>query len=273
MPTDSASGLNQFLHLGRVQLTFSGKTLVRAVHQAELVRASKSSTLEAYMADRLPYYYKDPSAIAESFGEGYFITAVKDALRRLPTAESFRESHFGEILSAIYAQEVLGLRLLYSKLTLLTAENANAFKMDVVMYRPNTDPVEFVLAEVKSSMKTAAEGLPAGHDKVCFSNLFDSFNKYKEADLKFDLALIKEKMANLPGEDRERIAKALLPHQERLVQYAGFCVIDASTQDEAESALLGTRKNAKEFDVDVLCVAELPAVVTATYGELEKFTV
>jgi hypothetical protein len=264
------SGLNQFLHAGRLQLTFSGKTLVRSVYQAGLIRASEASTLEAYLADRVPYYYREPSEIAADFGEGYFISAIKDTLRRLPTADNFKESHFGEILAAVYAEEVLGLRRLYSKLALSTSENQNAFKMDVLMYAPGTDPVEFVFAEVKSSMKTATDGMPAGHDNVCFAKLFESFNAYKDADLDFDIALIKERMAELSDEDAALISEALKPHRNRLIRYAGFCVIDTTTYAEDEAALLGTRKNDKTFDVDLLCVADLPEVVQQVYGQLER---
>jgi HamA len=189
-------------------------------------------------------------------------------LRRLPTAETFQESHFGEILVGVYGEEILGLRRIYSKLAFLTAENANAYKMDVLFYRPGTDPVQFVLAEVKSSMKSAAEGLPAGHDKSCFASLFASLNKYGTDDLEFDLAAIKERMSELPADEREAVANALPPHRRRFVQYAGFCVIDRSTHHDGEISRLATQRNQKAFDVDLLCVAELPDVVEATFTAL-----
>jgi hypothetical protein len=258
----------QFLHGGRVQLQFTGASPVRAVHHSRILRTSEFSTLEAYMADRTPYFYKDPAEIAKTFKEGYFLSAVNEVLRRLPSVETFQESHFGEILVGIYGEEILGLRRIYSKLAFLTAENANAYKMDVLFYRPGTDPVQFVLAEVKSSMKSAADGLPAGHDKTCFASLFASLNKYGTDDLEFDLATIKERMSELPAGEREAITNALLPHRERLVQYAGFCVIDHSTHNDGEISRLATQRNQKTFDVDLLCVVELPDVVAATFTAL-----
>lgn len=268
--TSADSGFAQFVHGGRLVLQFVDKAPVRAVYRSDIVRTTDSATLEAYMADRVPYFYKPASEIAAAFEEGFFLSAIKDVLRKLPTAATFRESHFGEIVAGVYGEEVLGLRRLYSKLTLLTAENANAFKMDVLFYQPGTDPVEFVFAEVKSSTKTAADGLPACHDKTCFPSLFASLNKYKAADLDFDLDLIKERMADLPDEDRETIKRSLLPHRARHLRYAGFCVIDSSTHDNGEASLLATRKNEKKFDVDLLCIAELPEVMTATYEALER---
>lgn len=264
----NVGGFSQFVRGERLQMRFDGKEVVRLVHRAEVARTSDVSTLDAYMADRVPYFYKEPAEIAASFQDGYFLSAIKEVLRRLPSAESFQESHFGEILVGIYGEEIMGLRRVYSKLAFLTAENANAFKMDVLFYRPGTKPVEFVFAEVKSSVKTANDGLPACHDRTCFANLFASFNKYEAGDLEFDLTMIKERMSELPEPDREAILHSLLPHRSRLVQFAGFCVIDTSTHDESESELLATRKNDKSFDVDILCVSELPQVVAGTWGLL-----
>lgn len=264
------SGLHNFMHKGRLEMSFEGHSLVRAIHSAEILRRSDVGVLDAYMAERAPYYYKEPAEIANLFGKGYFLDAIKSVLRRLPTAQNFRSSHFGEILAGVYAEEVLHLKRLYSKLALLTAENANALKMDMLLYRPGCNPAEFVFAEVKSSMKTEMDGLPAGHDRACFADLFDSFNRYGEKDRDYDLAAVQERLAVLPEPDRGRIADALLPYRDRKVRYAGFCVIDRSTHDQAECRVLGTRRNDRRFEVDVLCVAELPEVVSGMYETLER---
>jgi hypothetical protein len=260
-----STGLKQFIEQGRLRMTFDGRTLVRAVHQSEIDRVGSDASLDTYIAERLPYFYREPKQVARLFGEGYFLSAIKRALERLPTAETFQSSHFAEILAAVYAEEMLGLRRLYSKLALTTAENTNAYKMDVLLYDPLSDPVEFVFAEVKSSMKTSAAGLPAGHDKSCFADLFTSFNAYKDTDLEFDLGAIKDRMTEVPAADAARITEALLPYHARRVRYAGFCVIDSSTHSEDEAAVLATRRNKKTFDVDLLCVTELPAVASSAY--------
>jgi hypothetical protein len=268
MSAVGAAPFNQFV-AGRLEMTFEGKTCVRVVHRAEVTREGSTSSLEEYMADRAPYYYKDPSQVAELFKGPYFLSAIRKVLLKLPKAAGFRESHFGEIMAAVYGEEILGLRLLYSKLAGLTSENANAYKMDLLFYRPGADPAEFIFAEVKSSMKTADEGLPSKHDKSCFPNLFRSFNHYDHGDLEFDLAAIEERLDDIPEPDRAVIRRSLLPHQDVAVRFAGFCVIDRSTHDVDESSLLATRKSKRAFDVDLLCVAELPAVVDATYQRLE----
>jgi hypothetical protein len=268
METPETAPFNQFLE-GRLEMQFEGKTCVRTLHRAEVKRDGETSTLEEYMSDRAPYFYKDPTQVAALFEGPYFLSAIRKVLLKLPKAANFRESHFGEIMAAVYGEEVLGLRLLYSKLAGLTSENANAYKMDLLFYRPGADPAEFVFAEVKSSMKTAAGGLPAGHDKSCFPSLFDSFNRYKDGDLEFDLATIEERLASLPTDDQEAIHRSLLPHRSRHVGFAGFCVIDHSTHSDDECSVLATRKNDLAFDVDLLCVAELPEVVDETFKKLD----
>jgi hypothetical protein len=260
-----AGGLHQFIHGGRLELRFEGRQVKRAVFSADIVRRSEIAELERYMAERVPYFYKDPRDIADSFGEGHFLQAVNDLLGKLPSSQSFRESHFGEILAGVYGEEILGLKLLYSKLTMLTSENANAYKMDLLFYRPGKTPAEFVFAEVKSSPKHADDGLPARHDKSCFPSLFSSFKNYKDKDRDFDLALIRERIKTINTVDAEAIRDALRPHSPINLRYAGVCVIDQSTRDENEASLLGTRANDKEFDVELLCVAEVRDVAEATY--------
>jgi Cap4 SAVED domain len=267
----SGGGFPQFVETARVQLTWEGLTCVRAVLQSEIVRVSPlSNQLDGYMAGVVPYYYRDPADIARSIPESLFTTAIRDTLSRLPKAESFRESHFGEIMAGVFAEEMLGLRLLYSKLSLLSTENANANKMDLVLYDPRDEPIEFVLAEVKSSPKHSTDGLPAGHDKSCFASLFRSLRDYHEDDQSFDLAVAKDRLSRVPEEDRARVRAALDPYSGSKVRYAGFCVIDTSTRDRDEASVLATRESSKEFDVDLLCVAELPHVIETVYRHLER---
>jgi hypothetical protein len=159
------------------------------------------------------------------------------------------------------------LRLLYSKLSLLTAENANAYKMDLVLYDPASDPVEFVFGEVKSSPKSGP--VPASHDKGCFASLFASFNAYGEDDREFDLAVIEDRLSNLPAGDASRVRDALQPDAYPKVRYVAICLIDIATHDDNEAQVLGTRKNAKTFEADLLCVAELGTVAEETYASLK----
>jgi hypothetical protein len=202
---------------------------------------------------------------------GSFLTTVRDTLRRIPSAESFQESHFGEIVAGLFAEEISELCRLYSKLSLLTAENSNAFKMDLVLCNLKKIPLEFVFAEVKSSPKSADEGLPAGHDKSCFPSLFESFNKYDSVDLEFDLTAARDNLAIMDPGEAKRIHDALLPYGSRTIKYAGFVVIDSATHSEEEAALLATRKNSTEFEVDLICIESLKLNMDSAFAELKRF--
>jgi hypothetical protein len=265
------TGLNRYLRVTRAQLQSGDREHVRAVYRSDVLRAPEvGEPLERWMVGKVPFYYRHPEAIANSFTRTTdFRKPLRDTLRRMPNSESFRESHFGEIVAGIFAEHVLELRLLYSKLSLLTTQNANANKMDLVLYDPRPTEIEFVFAEVKSSTKQGPEA--ACHDEGCFKKLFDSFNLYKDQDRDFDLAVIEERLRELPGDDAARVFAALNVDGDPSIRYAGVCVIDSATQDDEEAAVLATRRNAKMFDVDVLCVGELGPVAAATYQLLEEF--
>lgn len=262
--------MDGYLRLTRARLAQGKSPHVRAVYRSEIVRApEKGEPFERWMIGKVPLYYRRPEAIADSFTRATdFRKPLRDTLRRLPSAASFQASHFGEIVAGVFTEQVLGLSLLYSKLSLLSAENANANNMDLVLYDALPKDLEFVFAEVKSSVKPGPD--PAAHDKGTFKKLFESFNAYKDKDREFDLAVIEERLQELPAGDAERVLAALSIDGDPVVRYAGVCVIDAATQSDDESSVLATRKNDKKFDVDVICVAELGAVASATYGQLEE---
>ena len=268
MPIVGKTGLHRLL-VSRANFSCAEEAC-RLVWQSEFVTEASGLVLCEYVADRAPLFYRRLEHIVDDLKAGLFLTAFKDTLARLPSAESFQESHFGEIIAGLFAEDVLGLRRLYSKLSLLTAENSNAFKMDLLLCNPKVQPIEFILGEVKSSTKSAADGMPPGHHKSCFASLFDSFKKYESGDLTFDLTAARDRLDSLPKEEADRIHAALLPYAERTVKYAGFVVIDTSTRDDAETRVLATRKSVKEFDVELICIESLKTTVDGTYARLSE---
>jgi hypothetical protein len=261
-------GLERFFQVTRVEMSWNGNTCVRKVFHTELCRDCGDLRLEHFMSERIPFYYRDVQNIVDQISEGFFLGPLIATLSRLPTAQTFKQSHFAEILAAEFAQSAMGLHLLYSKLSLLTAENANAFKMDVVLYDPSTSPFSLVFFEVKSSCKSAGE-IPARHDDTAFASLFDSFNRYGRDDAHFDLTAARDRLGELPPDHAVALREAFGRYGGPDVRYAGFCVIDLATHNDEEIAVLATRNNAATFDVDLLCVQELAAVVEASYGRLE----
>ena len=157
-------------------------------------------------------------------------------------------------------------KLVYSKLRLLTAENTNPYKMDLVFFDPNQQRPTFVLGEVKSSMKSKA---PANHDTSCYPSLFNSLREYSDRDLEFDLTAARDNVEALPERERATIRDALLPYSDAAIVYAGFSVIDTTTRRDSETAMLATRASPKSFDVDLLCVDEISQVSRSTYEILD----
>jgi hypothetical protein len=264
----SARPLSRLL-VSRAELRVSGPAC-RVVYVSNFLTRSDGLVLADYVADRAPLFYRKLEHVIADLNAGTFLSAFRDTLAKLPTAESFQESHFGEIVAGLFAEELGGFRRLYSKLSLLTAENSNAYKMDLVLCKPLSTPLEFIFGEVKSSCKAASDGLPAGHDKSCYAALFDSFNKYEEADLEFDLTAARDNLERLGETEAERVREALLPYGARAVSYAGFVVIDSSTHSAEESRVLATRENKKEFDVELICIESLKGTIDAAYTQLRK---
>lgn len=263
--------LAPFVKVNRARFSCA-KTMLRAVFCSELVRnsAEASITLDHFICDRTPLFYREPEKIMNDLHLGFFTTAISDTLSRLPQSPSFRESHFGEILATIFAEEVMGLRRIYSKLSLLTSENSNAYKMDLVLYDPSTDPVDIVFGEVKSSPKFSPDGKPVGHDKSCFPSLFSSINGYSEDDSKYDLTTARDNVNHLPSSDKERVLRSLKPYSGARIRVAGITIIDHTTKHDSELTLLATRKNSISFDVDVVSIENFADVADSVYSKLEN---
>ena len=261
------SGILHFIQARR-ELLDGEEVGIRLVYRSEFVRTNGDHKLEDYISEKAPLFYRPLNAIIDDLKAGFFMTAMKSTLAKLPTSKSFQESHFGEIVAGVFAEEVIGLRRLYSKLTLLTSENANAYKMDLVMYDPTSSPIRFVFGEVKCSPKSAHDGMPAKHDGSCFADIFKSMNNYTETDLRFDLTAARDNIHNIPKEDQEKVRAALMPYSGAVFGFAGFVVIDTSTYSLGEAQVLRTRKNTKEFEIDLVCLESFSIVAEKVYDSL-----
>lgn len=260
------TGILHFIKAKREEID-GDKNGVRIVYQSRLIKDNDGIEIDEFLADRAPLFYRSLDKIMADLQDGYFLTAFKSTLDKLPTCTSFQESHFGEIVAGIFAEEVMGLRRIYSKLTFLTAENANAYKMDLVMYDPKEDPVKIVFGEVKCSPKSA---IPAGHDKSCYPDLFNSLKKYSEGDKTFDLTAARDSLSHLQKKERKKVRKALMPYSGSIISYAGFAIIDSQTYSKEEVQVLRTRKSEKEFEVDLICMESYSLVAGNVFAALQN---
>lgn len=262
--------IEDLLTIHRARLTGLSPAEVRVVYHSEVVAANEDAALAPFLRDTVPGFYRPIADLTRDISAGYTISPLLQNLIRLPTADSFRESHLGEIVACHFAERVLSLRKLYSKLSTLTSENANAYKMDLVLYDPASSPLEFVFGEVKCSPKSPADGMPPGHDRSCFPKLFRSLNDYGKDDLAFDLAAIADAIRDFPPDERDRIRRALLPYATKRIRYLGITVIDAATFVPEEARMLGTWSSNKAFDVDVVGIERFGALADEVYGPLDQ---
>ena len=265
--------IQPFLRKLRISFTLSDPAKqIREVHISEIGKEdNQKNKISKYLSDRAPLYYRNIEDIINSLQDGFLLSTVVETLEKLPTSKHFQSSHFGEIVASIFLEDILGLKSLYNKLSHNTTENQNAFKMDVLCYDPNSDPIEFTFCEVKSSPKSADEGLPAGHDKSCYADVFNSLRKYSESDQKFDLTSIKDRLNSMDPKDKERIRVALKPYQHRVIRYIGISVIDHSTYDDDEVEVLAKRKSNKDFNAEIICMESYKEVSVEVYSILEAF--
>lgn len=259
--------LVHFVRVARTQVARGPKDL-RIVHHTEIADTAGGKPLSRYVADRVPLFYRALSSVTEDLEySGCFMTAVRTTLGRLPTSESFIESHFAEIAAALFSEQILGYRRLYSKLTMLTSENQNAHKMDLLMYDPSERPFPIIAGEVKSSMKAVA---PAAHDKSCYADVFNSLRNYDATDFEYDLSAANDRLHDLPPEDTAPVRDSLSPYSASPRRYIGFIVIDAATFDTDECRVLATRKSDVQFSVDLIAVERVADVAGASYERLQR---
>lgn len=264
--------LTIFVRESRTRFTVNPpKQEVRVVSISQIQKENDPHKLAEFVADRAPLYYREFDNIVESLKSGYFLSTIRETLKKLPASDHFKSSHFGEILASIFVEDVIGLKKLYCKLSLNTTENQHGYKMDLLCYVPGSDPVDFIFCEVKSSPKSAGDGMPPGHDKSCYADIFNSLREYNEGDKQFDLTILKDNLEIMDEAERERVKASLLPYGLRTVGYIGIAVIDDSTYTVDEIPVLATRKSNKKFDVELLCVESYTDVSVEVYSILERY--
>ncbi|MGP0049834.1 MAG: hypothetical protein ACLPZR_13420 [Solirubrobacteraceae bacterium] len=153
-PFDMAP-FGSYLRVSRARLGPAGRTHLRAVYVSEIIRTpDHGEALDEWMFKRAPLFYGAPEDIATSFKHTTdFTKPIRDTVLRLPSERSLPEVAFWRDPRGVFCEHILDLRLLYSKLSLPTAENTNAHTMDLVLYRLLAASVSFSFAEVKSSVK------------------------------------------------------------------------------------------------------------------------
>lgn len=224
-----------------------------------------------FVGQKIPYFYRDAEKISKDFFDKLPIFSnVADLCTKLPTEEHHRCSHFGEILSSIYIEEVLGYKILIRKMTQLTAENTNVHKMDVMCVDTSKNPYKYLWFEVKTSRQHHGDGEYVYHKHGIYKQMKESLEKYTEKDKLFDFVQIRDNLSgsDFTEEERNQIRKDLCPPRPT-ISFHGVAVINISTIHENDEEYILTEKSMTDFDVRILTLTDLKELAIEAYNKIE----
>ncbi len=136
-----------------ITITESAAEIVRQGWHSFLECTQSNRDLAYYLAGQYPWFYRSPEKVSEDvLGRCNALDLFYDLAIKAPTNPKFQQSHCGEILAALYLEDVLGFRRLYSKLALTTSENTNVHKMDGFFVDTKQSPYLYIAVEAKSSI-------------------------------------------------------------------------------------------------------------------------
>ena len=234
-------------------------TLLRSGWRTIISDAQGQFTLARHMAGRIPYFYRSPFKIAADFAaEHDAIEMVRDMFARLPKVEKFQNSHFGEILCAIYMEDVLKCKRLYSKLTLLTAENTNAHKMDAFFVDTETIPFTYYAVEAKSSIQPTTNKF-RGHRYSILRQMIKSIGTYSVSDRRFDFISIRDNLESerFSQEERKQIRADLIPPGPASICFVGVASINNQTLSSEDDDYILCEPCSNNFIYRALVVTDL----------------
>ena len=266
----TAMGVKDFL-IDEVEITISDSTavVVRQGWRSLLECTTSDRDLAYYLAGQIPYFYRSPEKIAEEFRErSNALDLVVDLATKAPTSPKFQQSHCGEILAALYLEEVLGFRRLYSKLTLTTSENTNVHKMDGFFVDTRQSPYMYIAVEAKSSIMPTGKSSFSGHRYGVLKQMVESLEKYGSIDRRFDLTVIRDNLERFvfTTEEKSQIRSDLFPPGPRSLINIGMATINESTISEKDDIYILCKPCTTSFNYRAVVVANLSEIVKKSYG-------
>jgi hypothetical protein len=270
----SAKGLRRFVKDEvEIQLTDNNAKVFRKGWRALLDCSPGERDLPRVLAGQIPFFYREPQKIAADFqGRHDVFDTIFDLAIKAPTTPKFQQSHCGEILSALYLEDVLGYKSLYSKLTLTTAENTNVHKMDGFFVDLSTVPITFIAVEAKTSILPTEKTSCSGHRYGILKQLVDSLESYSTEDKRFDFALIRDNLTQERFTEQQRIdiREELKPPGPSSLVHIGIATVNESTLCPKDDQFILTELCKLDFTFRSLVVADLAGLAESAYGHLKK---
>jgi hypothetical protein len=251
----------------------NGRLQVKRAGFRSIIKDEHAGTpLSRHIANVLPYYYREPCAIASDFKLRLpALDAVNDLMAAAPTTAKFRKSHCGEILCAHYLESMLHLRRLYSKLTLTTAENTNVHKMDAFFVYTLEQPYTYYAVEAKSSVLPTGRSKNKSHRSGVLKQLIESMENANEQDFRFDFLRIRDNLERDFNEKEASVIRRDLmpPGPERLVR-VGMAVINTSTVNQDDDDYILCTDCTVDFGFRSIVVADLAKLASEAYGAWDQ---
>lgn len=223
--------------------------------------------LSRFVSGKIPYYYRDPSKIANDFYDKLdTIGLIADICRKTPRTEKFRCSHFGEILGSIYIEEILGYKILLRKLTQLTAEDTNVHKMDVMCVDTSEKEFKYWWFEVKTSMRHGK----IYHRNGIYKQMKKSLENYALGDKLYDFVQIRDNLSKSDfSEDEIRTIRKQLSPPGPKITFHGMAIINVDTVDDDDGKYLLSEESILNYNVKILTVSDLKDLAIEAYNRLE----
>lgn len=252
--------------------TATGVTAIRGGYRAVLADDHNGYSLEKYLSGQLPKHYRSLEGISSDFGSGNScLEAVLGMIACMPTAESFQNSHCGEIAGAQFVEEVLGYRRLYSKLTMTTSANTNAHKMDGLFVKTSCTPFEFLFVEAKSSVLPTTLTKTKTHRSGILKSMLTSLHTYHKDDLRFEFARIRDNLeSSFTVDEAAEIKRELTPPGPENLKFLGISVTNASTVNTGDDDFILVEKCDINFNYHALVVTDLAKLAKDAYGRWEQ---
>jgi hypothetical protein len=254
-------------------------TVVREGRRAHLTERSADKLLCHHLAGQLPYFYREPTKLAAEFATQMAdrrnaLDLLYDLAVKMPTTPKFQQSHCGEILSALFLEEIFGLRRLMCKLTLTTAENTNVHKMDGFFVDTKTEPFTFYAVEAKSSILPTPATPAKGHRYGILSQMIKSLANYGAVDERFDFTTVRDNLeASFNDAEAKAIRSALFPPGPKNLVRLGMAVINESTVDQKDDDFILTEKCTVPFNFRAITVSDLSGLARLAYDKISVLKV
>ncbi|WP_294196759.1 Hachiman antiphage defense system protein HamA [uncultured Sphingomonas sp.] len=249
-------------------MTAAGLVAVRGGTRAIIRDEHRGYSLGRYVAGQLPHHYRAAEGIASDFLRGHSaLEAVLAMAASMPTSTSFQNSHCGEIIAAHFVEDHLGFRRLYSKLTMLTAENTNAHKMDGLFVKIGALENEYLFVEAKSSILPTEATPHKSHRSGILKQMISSLDGYSSDDPRFELARIRDNLeTSFSKDEANRIHADLIPPGPDNLKFLGVSVTNSVTVNEKDDDFILSEACLAPFDYYALVVTDLSAVAAESYG-------